>query len=58
MKMRITAPATVAGNGVEVGKIVDVESGGEASRLIYYGQAVPVEDGKAVVASDKKGATK
>lgn len=41
MRMRILAPAQVAGERVEPGAVVEVEAEGEAHRLTHYGQAIP-----------------
>lgn len=48
MRMRVTAPCNIGGEdyGVsEIGRVVTVADPSEASRLIYYGQAVPDETG-------------
>lgn len=40
MRMRITAPAQVGGEPVEIGDVVGVKEPGEIARLLHFGQAV------------------
>lgn len=40
MRMKITAPAQVGGEPVEIGDVVDVKEPGEIARLLHFGQAV------------------